>query len=167
MVLIFSTKSCILRFKITSGWNRITKSDYRTTGCEYPIYGGQKMDKKQIGLRLKALRTGKGISQQELAHELNIDRTRLSKIETGEITPAAGILLELKRIFSISIDWLLTGEGLGPMESYDSDIHELLTAMHEKNAVKHAVLSFFYEYKFKYPGLFMKPGKPANIIDLV
>ena len=60
------------------------------------------MDKKQIGLRLKALRTGKGISQQELANELNIDRTTLSKIETGENPPVAAILLELKRIFSIS-----------------------------------------------------------------
>jgi transcriptional regulator with XRE-family HTH domain len=167
MVLILSTKSCILCFKITSGRDKITQSDYKSTGCEYPICEGQKMDKKQIGLRLKALRRGKGISQQELAHELNIDRTRLSKIETGENPPAAGILLELKRIFSISIDWLLTGEGLGPMESYDSDINELLTAIHEKNAVKHAVLSFFYEYKFKHPGLFMKPGEPDNIIDLV
>jgi transcriptional regulator with XRE-family HTH domain len=125
------------------------------------------MDKKQIGLRLKALRTGKGISQQELANELNIDRTTLSKIETGENPPVAAILLELKRIFSISIDWLLTGEGPGPMESYERDINELLTAIYEKQVVKHAVLSFYYEYKLKHPGLFMKPGEPDNIIDLV
>jgi len=124
------------------------------------------MDKKQIGSRIKALRTGKNLTQQELANELKIDRTTLSKIETGESSPGPGILVELKRIFSISIDWLLTGESQGLMESDDNDIDELLTAIQENRVVKHAVLSFFYEYKAKNPRLFKKTGEPDNIIDI-
>jgi len=124
------------------------------------------MDKKQTGLRIKALRTGKRLTQQELANELKINRTTLSKIETGEISPAPGILLELKRIFSTSIDWLLTGEGQGLLESDDKDIDELLTTIQENRIVKHAVLSFFYEYKAENPRLFKKPGDPDNIIDM-
>ena len=124
------------------------------------------MDKKQTGLRIKALRTGKRLTQQELANELKINRTTLSKIETGEISPAPGILLELKRIFSTSIDWILTGEGQGLLESDDKDIDELLTTIQENRIVKHAVLSFFYEYKAENPRLFKKPGDPDNIIDM-
>ena len=123
------------------------------------------MDKNQIGLKIKTLRTGKRLSQQELAKQLNIDRTTLSKIETGENFPAAGILVEIKRIFSISIDWLLTGNGQGPMESNDKDINELLTTLQENRIVKHAVLGFFYEYKADNPKFFKKPGNPHNEIE--
>jgi transcriptional regulator with XRE-family HTH domain len=123
------------------------------------------MDKKQIGLKIKALRTGKRLSQQELANKLNIDRTTLSKIETGENPPAASILVELKRIFSISTDWLLTGNGPGPIESNDKDVNELLTTIQENQVVKHAVLSFFYEFKADSPKLFKKPGNPHNEIE--
>lgn len=124
------------------------------------------MDKKQVGLRIKALRTGKGLSQQELANRLKIDRTTLSKIETGENSLGAGTLLELKRMFSISIDWLLTGEGPEPLESDDDDLYELLEAIQENRIVKHAVLSFFYAYKAENYRLFRKPGDPDNIIDI-
>lgn len=123
------------------------------------------MDKKQIGSKIKALRKEKRLSQQELAEKLNIDRTTLSKIENGESTPAAGILVELKRIFSISIDWLLTANDQCPMELNDKDFNELLTTMQENRIVKHAVLSFFYQYKADNPILFMRPGNPDNEID--
>ena len=124
------------------------------------------MYKKQIGSRIKALSTGKNLTQLELANDLKIDRTTLSKIETGESSPGPGILVELKRIFSTSIDWILTGEGQGLMESDDKDIDELLTTIRENRIVKHAVLSFFYEYKAVNPKLFKQPGDPGNIIDI-
>jgi transcriptional regulator with XRE-family HTH domain len=123
------------------------------------------MDKKQIGFKIKTLRTGKRLSQQELAKKLNIDRTTLSKIETGENFPAAGILVELKRIFSISIDWLLTGNGPGPIDSNDKDVSELLTTIQENRVVKHAVLGFFYEYKADNLNLFKRSENPHNEID--
>jgi len=124
------------------------------------------MDNKIVGLRIKALRTGKGLSQQELAKELNIDRNKLSKIETGENSPTAGILLGLKRFFSISIDWLLTGEDPEPLESDDQDLHELLAAVQKNRICKHAILSYFYMYKAENPMIFKEPGEPDNIIDI-
>lgn len=114
------------------------------------------MDKKEIGLKIKKLRTGKGFSQQELANMLSIDRTTLSKIETGENAPGAGILIELKRFFSISTDWLLTGSGPGPIDSNDNDVYELLTTIQENHIVKHAVLGFFYQLKANNSILFKK-----------
>lgn len=123
------------------------------------------MDKKQIGMRVKGLRASKGLSQQELAKKLNVDRSTISKIESGENPPAASVLVELKRIFSISTDWLLTGSGPGPIDLNDKDFNELFTVMNENNIVKHAVLGFFYEYKADNPKLFKKPGNPHNEIE--
>jgi transcriptional regulator with XRE-family HTH domain len=123
------------------------------------------MDKKQIGLRVKGLRAGKGLSQQELGKKLNVDRSTISKIESGENPPAASILIELKRIFSISTDWLLTGSGPGPMDSNDKDFNELLNVMNENQIVKHAVLGFFFNFKADNPKLFKKQEKPNNEID--
>jgi transcriptional regulator with XRE-family HTH domain len=117
-----------------------------------------KMDKKQIGFRIKSLRTEKEWSQEELSRRLKVDRSTLSKIETGENVPSARILAELKRIFSISIDWLLTGMGFSqPGESGDKDINELLTAIRESPGVKHAILGFFYQYKANHPEFFRNP----------
>lgn len=123
------------------------------------------MDKKQIGLRVKGLRASKGLSQQELAKKLNVDRSTISKIESGENPPAVSVLFELKRIFSISTDWLLTGIGPGPIDPTDRDFNELFATMNENNIVKHAVLGFFYEYKAQNYELFKRPGSPYHEID--
>ena len=40
--------------------------------------------KVQIGLRIKELRLGKGISQEELALEVGLDRTYISGVENGK-----------------------------------------------------------------------------------
>lgn len=123
------------------------------------------MDKKQIGLRLKGLRASKGLSQQELAKKLNVDRSTISKIESGENPTAASVLIELKRVFSISTDWLLTGSGPGSIDPNDKDVNELFTVMDDNRIVKHAVLGFFYNFKADNPKLFKKPGNPENEIE--
>ncbi|MCQ2361449.1 MAG: helix-turn-helix domain-containing protein [Acidaminococcaceae bacterium] len=42
------------------------------------------MDKKEIGVRIKQLRTGTKLTQSMVAEYLGIDQTTLSKIESGE-----------------------------------------------------------------------------------
>jgi transcriptional regulator with XRE-family HTH domain len=114
------------------------------------------MDKKLIGPRIRDLRTEKEWSQLELASLLKIHRSTLSKIETGDILPTTRILVELKRIFSISIDKLLANPGtMEPGESVETEVRELLTALREQPGVKHAVLSFFYQYKASHPEFFI------------
>lgn len=41
-------------------------------------------DHKRLGLRLRDLRRGLGLSQQELADRLEVDQTFVSKVERGE-----------------------------------------------------------------------------------
>lgn len=53
------------------------------------------------------LRKKIGLSQEELGNELNVARQTVSKWELGETTPEMGNLIELSKLFDISIDELV------------------------------------------------------------
>ena len=56
--------------------------------------------------RLKKLREEKGLSQNEIAKLLGIDRTTYVKYETGDSKPFRKIN-ELSKLFAVSVDYLL------------------------------------------------------------
>ncbi len=62
------------------------------------------METKDIIL---ALRTERGISQNELAERLFVTRQAVSRWETGETTPNAETLKRLSELFGVSINTLL------------------------------------------------------------
>ena len=57
--------------------------------------------------KLYELRKEKGFSQEELAEKLNVARQTISKWETGMTVPDTNNLIELSKIFGISIDDLV------------------------------------------------------------
>lgn len=120
------------------------------------------MDAKKIGLRIKGLRVESDFKQEKLAEILKIDRSTLSKIESGTNTPTTRILIELKRIFSVSIDWLLFGTGprkyVGA-DKYNPDLEELLESISKDKILKHAILSYFYTYKIDKKKLWTPPKR--------
>ena len=61
----------------------------------------------KLGEKIKYLRKSKGISQEELAAMLKINRNFLSRIETGKSEPNAGILKNIGQIFNVDINSLL------------------------------------------------------------
>ena len=63
-----------------------------------------------IGDRIAQYRRSQGLSQEELAEKLGISRQSVSKWERNESLPEADKLPLLARIFSVSVDQLLTGE---------------------------------------------------------
>ena len=64
------------------------------------------------------LRTGKGLSQEELAEKLFVSRQAVSRWETGETIPNTETLKLLPGIFDVSINTLLgTPTGM-PMLRY-------------------------------------------------
>lgn len=67
-------------------------------------------DLRGLGRRLRELR-GFDISQEELAEDLGVSQSQLSKYERGIAAPPADILFLVKQRFRVSIDWLLTGQG--------------------------------------------------------
>ena len=122
------------------------------------------MDKdNKIGSRIKTLRVEIGINQETLAQKLGLDRGTISKMERGENFPTYKTLIELKRIFNVSIDWLLTGEGFKyPMDrddEYDDNLKEMIHDLKNNETAKIKVLSFFYSYKAKHLSQFINPKK--------
>ena len=61
----------------------------------------------KLGEKIKSLRKSKGISQEELAAMLKINRNYLSRVETGKSEPTAGILKQIAIIFNIDLNSLL------------------------------------------------------------
>ena len=59
------------------------------------------------GKILKRLRKSKGVTQQEIACELNVDRSTYAKYETSQSQPNFDTLIRIADYFDVSIDYLL------------------------------------------------------------
>ncbi|MFV0351661.1 MAG: helix-turn-helix domain-containing protein [Oscillospiraceae bacterium] len=68
-------------------------------------------------MHLKELREIRGITQQQLADMLGIQRNTVSRYETGDREPDQATLVAIAKILNTSIDYLLTGDNL---ETYGS-----------------------------------------------
>ncbi len=64
-----------------------------------------------FGEKLQALRKARGWSQEELAGQIHVSRQTLSKWESGGAVPDTENVIALSRIFGVTTDYLLLGEG--------------------------------------------------------
>jgi transcriptional regulator with XRE-family HTH domain len=62
-----------------------------------------------IGHRIAALRREAGMSQAQLAHALNVSPSAVGMYEQGRREPAAETLAAMAELFSVSVDYLITG----------------------------------------------------------
>ena len=62
--------------------------------------------------KLQQLRTQKNLTQEQLAEQLYVSRTAISKWESGKGYPNIDSLKSISKFFSVSIDQLLSGEEL-------------------------------------------------------
>ncbi len=60
--------------------------------------------------KLNKLRTGSGLSQEQLAEKMGVSRQSISKWESGASIPTMDKIVELSNIFGISTDYLLKDE---------------------------------------------------------
>ena len=64
---------------------------------------------KQLGMRIKYLRSLKKWSQEDLALEANINKNYLSDLERGERNPTVKILEKLSKSLGITLEELFKG----------------------------------------------------------
>lgn len=67
------------------------------------------MNKKTLGLNIKAERNRKNWTQAELAEKSNLSPTSISLIETGSQTPSAFAIYNIARALEIDINELFKG----------------------------------------------------------
>lgn len=63
-----------------------------------------------LGARIAALRRSAGLSQAELGKKLKISPSTVGMYEQGRREPSVETLAELSQLFSVSIDFLVTGK---------------------------------------------------------
>jgi transcriptional regulator with XRE-family HTH domain len=81
--------------------------------------------------RLYNLRKQKGLSQEEVANQLNVSRQTISKWESADSTPDMEKLKLLSQLFEITLDELVLGKApASTQESFNTS--ELLNALEEK-----------------------------------
>ena len=67
-----------------------------------------------VSEKIRTLRKSKGMSQEELAGQVNISRQAVSRWENGTALPDADNIVQLSKLFGVTTDYLL-------MDSYESD----------------------------------------------
>jgi transcriptional regulator with XRE-family HTH domain len=70
--------------------------------------------------KLQQLRKENGLTQEQLAEKIFVSRTAVSKWESGRGCPSLDYLKSISKLFSISIDDLLSGEELIKIAESDS-----------------------------------------------
>lgn len=74
--------------------------------------------------KLQELRKHKGLTQEELAEELYVSRTAVSKWESGRGYPNIDSLKAIARFFGVTIDELLSGDELLTIAEKDTEQKE-------------------------------------------
>lgn len=73
-----------------------------------------------IAKRLSELRKEKGITQDEIANEINVGRATIANYETGKRAPDYETLIRLADIYGVSCDYIIRG-----VNSEFADIHRV------------------------------------------
>ena len=81
------------------------------------------IDNKKVGLAIAQLRQSKNLTQQQLAACLNVSHQAVSKWENGAALPDVLKLMELSRMFGVTLEQLLNGDVAHVLETED-DPHE-------------------------------------------
>lgn len=64
---------------------------------------------EEIGSRIRQLRKGRGMTQEQLAEALNISTVHMTKIENGSRGCSLDILISIAMFFDASLDYLVLG----------------------------------------------------------
>ena len=89
------------------------------------------MDQTKIGKFISDMRKKQGLTQKQLAEQLNVTDKTISKWETGYRLPDASVLPELSFVLKVDINELLAGENFSPQEFS----HEEYVRHSERNLV--------------------------------
>ena len=86
-------------------------------------------DQKDSCMRIAELRKQKGLTQEQLAEQLNISTSNLGKLERGLQGLSIDLLIEIGIFFGVGTDYILLGCSIQPTtpeEDIDSMIRQLI-----------------------------------------
>ncbi len=104
--------------------------------------------------KIKALRKSANMNQQELATQLHIHVTHLSKIENGHLLPSIDIVQRMMKVFAVSADQLLNDNQNSVVEIQNHELNQQLALISqldddEKNALVKIINSMLTKKRMK------------------
>ncbi|MBO4919852.1 MAG: helix-turn-helix transcriptional regulator [Erysipelotrichaceae bacterium] len=117
------------------------------------------MDNLKIGQYIQNLRKTKGLSQRQLADQLNISFQAVSKWENGDSIPDTGILLELCELLDTTVDKLLHGGTYALNQRKQMHVEEVM----EGFRCMEMIGKCFGEHSTFYEGMIEGINKKMNI----
>jgi transcriptional regulator with XRE-family HTH domain len=88
--------------------------------------GGIFMDYYKIGQRIRKVRKAHGLSQEELAEQINISTTHMSHIETGNTKLSLQVLVDIAAALEVRTDDLLATPSEQTTSSAMDDIASIM-----------------------------------------
>src|SRR5690606_9754223 len=93
-----------------------------------------------IGEKIKAYRTGKGLSQKEVALSIGIDQAQYSRIESNKVEPTLSSLEKIADALGVDVAAFFGNEQPADISTYDQSVVERLQLLDvleetEKNSI--------------------------------
>ena len=98
------------------------------------------MKEMTVGERIQQLRKAAGLSQEQLAEQLDVSRQSVSKWELNDAAPEISKIIALSELFGISTDELLKGAGSIPAAAEEK---ESIAAIARLNAAEKRIRTGF------------------------
>lgn len=95
-----------------------------------------------LGERIKKMRKGLNLTQQEFASQIGTTQNVLANYETGRRNPSAAALNNICKTFNVSEDWLRTGGGEMFVPTLETTLDKLIEEFHLGNTEKQIILEF-------------------------
>lgn len=96
--------------------------------------------------KLSFLRKEKGLSQENLADEMNVSRQAVSKWESGNVMPSLDNLIYLSRLYDVTIDSLIDDSQDLPSESAPPEPVPAEPVPPESPRMEHPAFTFIKKY---------------------
>ena len=87
---------------------------------------------EEIGKRIAALRSQKGMTQEILADKLNCSVKHISHVERGVASFSLDLLIEVSELFDCTLDYLVKGEESSPESQLPAFILKILSSKEER-----------------------------------
>ena len=87
------------------------------------------MDQKAIGKRIKSAREKKGLTQEQLAEQVNLSPMHISVIEHGNKLPRLETLINIANVLDVSADILLQDVVNNQIKLHTSEASNLIAQL--------------------------------------
>lgn len=102
------------------------------------------MDQKAIGKRIKSAREKKGLTQEQLAEQVNLSPMHISVIERGNKLPRLETLIKIANVLDVSADTLLQDVVNNQIKLRTSEASNLIAQLSRED--QHRVLAALHSF---------------------